>query len=126
MHIADHGRVFPQNLQIENQRTIKARSLSLDSSSRFRVVDPAPSGFTHTVLKVLGYYGKQSRLIRGANSLYSRISSQVNQPELYASESYFMLKISAVMLLYGDIRGLCSLCAREVFVSSSCFNAVCA
>lgn len=106
MCIPDHGRVCLQDLEIENQRTIKARSLSLDSSSRFRVVDPAPSGFTHTVLKLLGYYGKQSRLIRGANTLYSRISSQVNQPELYASKSYFMLKISVTMLLYADIHGM--------------------
>lgn len=74
-----------KDLEIEKRRTIKARSLSLDSTSRFRVVDPASSGFTHTVLKLLGYYGKQSRLIRGANTLYSRISSQVNQPELYAN-----------------------------------------
>lgn len=105
VHIADHGRLSPQDHEIENQRTIKARSLSLDSRSRYRVVDPAPSGWTRTVLKLLGYYGKQSRLIRGANTLYSRISSQVNQPELYASESYFMLKISVVMLLYADIHG---------------------
>jgi len=74
-----------KDFEIENQGAIKARSLSLISSSRFRVVDPAPSGFTHTVLKLLGYYGKQSRLIRGANTLYSRISSQVNQPKLYAN-----------------------------------------
>lgn len=74
-----------KDLEIEKQKTIKARSLSLDRSSRIRVVDPAPSGFTHTVLKLLGYYGKQSRLIRGANTLYSRISHQVDQPELYAN-----------------------------------------
>jgi len=92
-----------QDLEIESQRTVKARSLSLDSSSRFRVVDPASSGLTRTVLKLLGFYGKQSRLIRGANTLYSRISSQVNQPELYASESYFVLKISVTMQLYADI-----------------------
>ena len=98
MCVIDYSRVFLQDLEIEKQKTIKARSLSLDSSSRFRVVDPAPSGFTHTVLKLLGYYGKQSRLIRGANTLYSRISLQVNQPELYASESYFMSKILIVCL----------------------------
>lgn len=91
--------VFLQDLELEKQRTIKARSLSLDSTSRFRVVDPVSSGFKHTVLKLLGYYGKQSRLIRGANTLYSRISSQVNQPELYASESYLLLTSI-------DIRGL--------------------
>ena len=89
MHIIDHSRLSLQDLEREKQKTIKARSLSLDRSSRFRVVDPAPSGFTHTVLRVLGYYGKQSRLIRGANTLYSRISYQVDQPELYASESFY-------------------------------------
>jgi hypothetical protein len=87
--INDHARLSLQDLEIEKQKTIKASSLSLDRSSRIRVVDPAPSGFTHTVLKLLGYYGKQSRLIRGANTLYSRISHQVDQPELYASELFF-------------------------------------
>lgn len=93
MHIIDHFRLFLQDLEIEKQKTVKARSLSLDSSSRLRVVDPSPSGFAHTALKLLGYYGKQSQLIRGANTLYSRISIQVNQPELYASESSFMPQI---------------------------------
>lgn len=76
-------------------RAIKAHSLGLAPDSRFRVVDPAPSGFLHGVLKVLGYYGKQSRLIRGANTLYARISNQVNQPELYASECKFITVISS-------------------------------
>ncbi|KAG0581001.1 hypothetical protein KC19_4G217000 [Ceratodon purpureus] len=74
-----------KDFETENRRTVDARSLSLDSSSRLRVVDPAPEGFKRTVLTLLGYYGKQSRLIRGANTLYSRISSQVDQPELYAN-----------------------------------------
>lgn len=74
---------------------IKAHSLGLAPDSRFRVVDPAPSGFSHAMLKLMGYYGKQSRLIRGANTLYTRISSQVNQPELYASECKFIAEISS-------------------------------
>lgn len=74
----------------ENERgssgLLKPRSLALDPESNFRVVDSAPPGFQGTMLKLLGYYGRQSRLIRGANTLYARISSRVNQPELYASE----------------------------------------
>ena len=73
-----------------SSRAIKAHSLGLAPDSRFRVVDPAPSGFSHAMLKLLGYYGKQSRLIRGVNTLYTRISSQVNDPELYASECKFI------------------------------------
>lgn len=94
-----------QDFESECQRTINARSLSLDSSSRLRVVDPAPEGFKRTVLKLLGYYGKQSRLIRGANTLYSRISSQVDQPELYASE-FLCPETLIIMLLYADMHGI--------------------
>lgn len=86
LQMADFARVALQHFETESERTVNVRSLSLDFSSRFRLVDPAPEGFKRTVLKLLGYYGKQSRLIRGANILYSRISSQVDQPELYASE----------------------------------------
>lgn len=74
-----------KDTETETQRTITPRSLSLDPNSRFRVSDPVPEGFKRTVLKLLGYYSRQSRLIRGANTLYSRISSQVDQPELYAN-----------------------------------------
>jgi hypothetical protein len=66
---------------------MKPRSLSLDPTSKFRVQDPSPTGFGGAMLKLLGYYSKQSQLIRGANTLYSRISMQVDKPELYASES---------------------------------------
>jgi hypothetical protein len=68
-------------------RVMKPRSLSLDPTSKFRVQDPSPTGFAGAMLKLLGYYSKQSQLIRGANTLYSRISMQVDKPELYASES---------------------------------------
>jgi hypothetical protein len=68
-------------------RVMKPRSLSLDPTSKFRVQDPSPTGFGGAMLKLLGYYSKQSQLIRGANTLYSRISMQVDKPELYASES---------------------------------------
>ncbi|CAK9220315.1 unnamed protein product [Sphagnum troendelagicum] len=66
-------------------RVMKPRSLSLDPTSKFRVQDPSPTGFGGAMLKLLGYYSKQSQLIRGANTLYSRISMQVDKPELYAN-----------------------------------------
>lgn len=110
----------PQDTETETQRTITPRSLSLDPNSRFRVSDPVPEGFKRTVLKLLGYYSRQSRLIRGANTLYSRISSQVDQPELYASESSPILKIQTLMqvLVYLSIHDLRLLGA---FVLLFCF-----
>ncbi|KAL2651388.1 hypothetical protein R1flu_019516 [Riccia fluitans] len=63
----------------------KTRSLGLDSSSPLRVTDPPPSGLSGIALKLLGFYSRESQLIRGSRTLYTRISSHAETPELYAN-----------------------------------------
>ncbi|CAM6117544.1 unnamed protein product [Calypogeia fissa] len=63
----------------------KAKPLSLDEGSPLRVVDPPPVGFSGMALKLLGFYSRESQLIRGSKTLYARISNHVERPELYAS-----------------------------------------
>ncbi|KAL3700392.1 hypothetical protein R1sor_018414 [Riccia sorocarpa] len=62
----------------------KPRSLGLDSSSPLRVSDPPPNGLSGVALKLLGFYSRESQLIRGTKTLYARISSHADTPELYA------------------------------------------
>ncbi|XP_047332126.1 ubiquinol-cytochrome-c reductase complex assembly factor 1 [Impatiens glandulifera] len=61
----------------------KPCSLALSSDSPFRVDDPKYEGFKHTVMKLLLFYSKQSRSIRGANVVYQRIISQIDKPAIY-------------------------------------------
>ncbi|XP_024519640.1 uncharacterized protein LOC9661590 [Selaginella moellendorffii] len=64
---------------------IKPCSLALPPDSMIRYVEPHPGGFRGLMLKVLGFYSKESTRIRGAKRLYARITSQVENPELYSS-----------------------------------------
>lgn len=61
----------------------KPCSLALNLDSPLRVDDPKYDGFRHIVMKLLLFYSKQSRSIRGANVVYRRIISQVDKPAIY-------------------------------------------
>ncbi|XP_024029696.1 ubiquinol-cytochrome-c reductase complex assembly factor 1 isoform X1 [Morus notabilis] len=61
----------------------KPCSLALDPSSPLRVEEPKYEGFKHIMLKLLLFYSKQSKSIRGANVVYMRITSQVDSPTIY-------------------------------------------
>eukprot|EP00249_Psilotum_nudum_P003846 c17346_g1_i2 orf=464-1315(+) len=59
-------------------------SLVLPLDSKLRVVDPEHIGLRGLALRILGFHSRQSKLIRGAHILYSRITNQVEKPEFYA------------------------------------------
>ncbi|XP_006837337.2 ubiquinol-cytochrome-c reductase complex assembly factor 1 [Amborella trichopoda] len=61
----------------------KPCSLALALDSPLRVEEPKYEGFKYIMMKLLLFYSKQSRSIRGANVLYRRIISQVDTPAIY-------------------------------------------
>lgn len=61
----------------------KPVSLALPPGSPLRIEEPQYEGLRHIMLKLLLFYSKQSRSIRGANAAYRRIISQVDKPAIY-------------------------------------------
>ncbi|KAI4323718.1 hypothetical protein L6164_023302 [Bauhinia variegata] len=61
----------------------KPCSLALAPDSPLRVEEPNFVGIKHFFLKLMLFYSKQSKSIRGANVVYRRIISQVDKPPIY-------------------------------------------
>ncbi|KAG9446446.1 hypothetical protein H6P81_012574 [Aristolochia fimbriata] len=61
----------------------KPRSLALAHDSPLRIEEPNYEGIQRFMLKLLFFYSKQSKSIRGANVIYKRISAQVDRPAIY-------------------------------------------
>lgn len=61
----------------------KPCSLALAPDSPLRVEDPKYEGIKRIVLKMMLFYSKQSKSIRGANVIYRRLLSQVDKPAIY-------------------------------------------
>ncbi|CAJ2648934.1 ubiquinol-cytochrome-c reductase complex assembly factor 1-like [Trifolium pratense] len=61
----------------------KPCSLVLPPDSPLRVDEPDYQGFKRFMLKLMLFYSKQSKSIRGANVVYKRIVSQVDKPLIY-------------------------------------------
>ncbi|XP_065871777.1 uncharacterized protein [Euphorbia lathyris] len=61
----------------------KPCSLALALDSSLRVEEPKYEGIKRFLLKLMLFYSKQSKSIRGANVVYSRIISQVEKPAIY-------------------------------------------
>lgn len=61
----------------------KPCSLALLPGSPLRIEEPHYEGLRHIMFKLLLFYSKQSRSIRGANVVYKRLSSQVDKPSIY-------------------------------------------
>ncbi|XP_054823682.1 uncharacterized protein LOC129321798 isoform X3 [Prosopis cineraria] len=61
----------------------KPCSLALAENSLLRVQEPKFEGIKRFFLKMLLFYSKQSKSIRGANVVYQRILSQVDKPPIY-------------------------------------------
>ncbi|XP_074576961.1 uncharacterized protein LOC141833425 [Curcuma longa] len=61
----------------------KPCSLALPPNSPLRIEEPQFEGIKRILLKLLLFYSKQSKAIRGANAVYHRITSQVNKPAIY-------------------------------------------
>ncbi|KAL1313388.1 hypothetical protein HN51_039944 [Arachis hypogaea] len=58
-------------------------SLALPPDSPRRVEEPNYQGIKRFILKLMLFYSKQSKSIRGANVVYRRIISQVDKPPIY-------------------------------------------
>lgn len=61
----------------------KPASLALAPESPLRVDEPKYEGIKHFILKLMLFYSKQSKSIRGANVIYKRVVSQVDKPAIY-------------------------------------------
>ncbi|XP_054824094.1 uncharacterized protein LOC129322083 [Prosopis cineraria] len=61
----------------------KPCSLALAENSPLRVQEPNFEGIKRFFLKMMLFYSKQSKSIRGANVMYQRILSQVDKPPIY-------------------------------------------
>ncbi|CAK8530333.1 unnamed protein product [Lathyrus sativus] len=61
----------------------KPCSLALPRDSPLRVDEPDYQGVKRFMLKLMLFYSKQSKSIRGANVVYKRIVSQVDKPLIY-------------------------------------------
>lgn len=61
----------------------KPTSLALPPNSPLRIEDPRYEGLKHIIFKLLLFYSKQSKSLRGANVVYMRIISQVDEPAIY-------------------------------------------
>lgn len=61
----------------------KPYSLALAPGSPLRVEEPKYEGIRYIIFKMLLFYSKQSKSIRGANVVYRRIVSQVDKPAIY-------------------------------------------
>lgn len=61
----------------------KPCSLALPRDSPMRVEEPDYQGIKRFFLRLMLFYSKQSRSIRGANVVYQRIISQVDKPPIY-------------------------------------------
>ncbi|KAK4358255.1 hypothetical protein RND71_023865 [Anisodus tanguticus] len=61
----------------------KPHSLALAPDSPFRVEDPQYEGLKRFLFKLMLFYSKQSKSIRGANVIYRRVIHQVDRPAIY-------------------------------------------
>lgn len=61
----------------------KPCSLALARDSPLRVEEPQFEGIRRIIFKLLLFYSKQSKSIRGANVVYRRVVSQVDKPAIY-------------------------------------------
>jgi hypothetical protein len=69
----------------------KPSSLALAPDSPLRVEEPNYEGIKRIILKLMLFYSKQSKSIRGANVVYRRIISQVDKPLIYEGDSFLSL-----------------------------------
>ncbi|KAG8638519.1 ubiquinol-cytochrome-c reductase complex assembly factor 1 isoform X2 [Manihot esculenta] len=79
----------------------KPCSLALAPDSPLRIEEPKYEGIQHFILKLLMFYSKQSKSIRGANVVYRRIIAQVDKPAIYEVfnlEKTFKMTFSLLVL----------------------------
>ncbi|KAK7399997.1 hypothetical protein VNO78_11195 [Psophocarpus tetragonolobus] len=73
----------PPVVNLDKMFWSKPCSLALSRDSPLRVEEPDYQGIKRFMLKLMMFYSKQSKSIRGANVVYRRIVSQVDKPPIY-------------------------------------------
>ncbi|KAJ6933915.1 hypothetical protein NC651_009095 [Populus alba x Populus x berolinensis] len=101
--ILSSQKVFPSNSVVNLDKNFRSKpcSLALAPDSPLRIEEPEYEGIRRFVLKLLLFYSKQSKSIRGANVVYRRIVSQVDRPAIYEVfnlEKTFKMTFSLLVL----------------------------
>lgn len=78
----------------------KPCSLALAPESPLRVEEPKYEGVKRLVLRLMLFYSKQSKSIRGANVIYQRVVSQVDKPAIYDGQSFLTLMFLCQKQIY--------------------------
>ncbi|RWW58366.1 hypothetical protein BHE74_00034777 [Ensete ventricosum] len=81
----------------------KACPLALPPNSPLRLEEPHYEGIKRVMLKLLLFYSKQSKSIRGANVVYRRIISQVDKPAIYDGVPSFSFFVYWFCFYYSDM-----------------------
>ncbi|KAG5558291.1 hypothetical protein RHGRI_008274 [Rhododendron griersonianum] len=97
------GSAIPEYTLVNLNKMFWAKpcSLALATDSPLRVEEPKYEGIRHIIFKLLLFYSKQSKSIRGANVVYRRIVSQVDKPAIYnvfSLEKTFKMTFSLLVL----------------------------
>ncbi|GMP23894.1 hypothetical protein CsSME_00001336 [Camellia sinensis var. sinensis] len=81
---AEKGYVStPEQVNLNKMFWSKPCSLALAPDSPLKIEEPKYEGIRYIFLKLMLFYSKQSKSIRGANVVYRRIISQVDKPAIY-------------------------------------------
>ena len=88
----------------------KPCSLALPPESPLRMDEPQYEGIKRLFLKLMLFYSKQSKSIRGANVVYKRVVSQVDKPDIYDGQVLSVFYFDEV----GTRRDCCSYLSGEL------------
>ncbi|KAE9465055.1 hypothetical protein C3L33_03056, partial [Rhododendron williamsianum] len=97
----EKGHANTPEVNLNKMFWAKPCSLALAADSPLRVEEPKYEGIRHIIFKLLLFYSKQSKSIRGANVVYRRIVSQVDKPAIYnvfSLEKTFKMTFSLLVL----------------------------
>ncbi|KAG5000515.1 Ubiquinol-cytochrome-c reductase complex assembly factor 1 [Glycine soja] len=73
----------PPVVKLDKMFWSKPCSLALPRDSPLKAEEPDYQGIKRFMLKLMLFYSKQSKSIRGANVVYRRIVSQIDKPPIY-------------------------------------------
>ncbi|XVF08518.1 hypothetical protein REPUB_Repub07fG0009900 [Reevesia pubescens] len=97
------NKSFPTKSKVNMDKMFRSKpcSLALAPDSPLRVEDPKYEGIKRFILKLMLFYSKQSKSIRGANVIYRRVLFQVDKPAIYEVfnlEKTFKMTFSLLVL----------------------------
>lgn len=79
----DNWNALSEQVNLNKMFWSKPCSLVLAPDSPLRIEEPKYEGIRRIILKLMLFYSKQSKSIRGANVIYHRVISQVDKPAIY-------------------------------------------